>query len=122
MEFIQNNITQFTNEQVLSSGSPISFVTITDCKSYVADVTRSNHVLMGLIVLLGIAILLYLNRNWIIQKIIKSQTKKVIKDEGSGFMSQVMQNFETMKDLEEQKEKEQRNNLVDLPNFKKEDK
>jgi len=72
------------------------YVTVDACKDYVADVTRTNHILMVLIVLLGVSILVYIN---------------YLRKENKGkpnLISQFKQNFEMLKAQEEQKEREEK--------------
>jgi len=59
---ILENITVFKTDSSSVMSFPMEVVTKQDCINYVADTTRTNYLLMGLIALLGIAMLLWINR------------------------------------------------------------
>lgn len=65
MEFNASAFNQVDYQGVVSGayGNPLNYVSIDACKDYVASVTRTNHILMGLLILFGVAMLVWLNRD-----------------------------------------------------------
>lgn len=53
------------------------YVTVDQCKNYVASTTRANYILMSLLILLGIAILLWINKEKIKRYFIKKGASKI---------------------------------------------
>ena len=73
-----------------------NYVTVDACKDYVASTTRTNYILMGCILVLGIAILLWINKDKIF--------KKVVEKKSDNFISNFQDNFKTLMEESEKDE------------------
>ena len=107
MYFNESSFQQVDYQGVVSGayGNPLNYVSIDACKDYVASVTRTNHILMGLLILFGVAMLVWLNRDKIPFFKRMKETKEAmggLEAIGKQFMEQLNQGDENRRRHNEQ--------------------